>query len=106
MFERDYQAGLIKRIQQRFPGAVVLKNDTSYRQGIPDLTLLQGTSWAELETKRHRTARRQPNQEYYVDLLNRMSYAAFIDPENEEEVLDEIQFAFRVPGHTRLSKSK
>lgn len=103
MLERDYQAGLIKRIRAEFPGAVVLKNDTSYIQGIPDLTVLYGTHWAELEVKPHPRARRQPNQDYYVDTLNRMSYAALIYPENEHDILSEIQYAFQLPGHTRIS---
>lgn len=106
MLERDYQADLIKRIQTRFPGALVLKNDTSYLQGIPDLTVLHGTNWAELEVKPNPRARRQPNQEYYVDRLNRMSYAAFIYPENEDDILAEIQYAFQSPGFSRVSQPK
>jgi hypothetical protein len=91
MLEREYQAKLIKKIKRRFPGAVVLKNDTSYIQGIPDLSVLWQDRWGELEVKRSANEQPQPNQEYYVDMLNEMSFASFIYPENEEEVLHELQ---------------
>jgi hypothetical protein len=91
MLERDYQAALIKRIKRKFPGSVVLKNDTSYIQGIPDLTVLFNERWGVLEAKRSANEEPRPNQEYYVDLLDQMSFGSFIHPENEEEVLDELQ---------------
>ena len=78
-----------------FPGCVILKNDSNYLQGFPDLLVLYGDKWAALETKNDANARHQPNQEYYVDLLNSMSYSAFIFPENESEVLCEIQRTFQ-----------
>jgi hypothetical protein len=94
-FERDYQAALIDRISMRFPGCFVLKNDSQYLQGIPDLTVLHGGRWAALEVKRSENEPRQPNQQYYIDALNNMGgYAAFIYPENEAEVLDAVQRAF------------
>ena len=42
MLERDYQSHLIKRIKALLPGCVVLKNDSSYLQGIPDLVIFYG----------------------------------------------------------------
>ena len=98
MLERDYQAKLIKKIYSMFPEhTIVLKNDSSYIQGFPDLLILHEGKWAALETKKSRHAAHQPNQDYYVDLLGQMSYAAFIFPENEEEVLGEVQRALQ-PG--------
>lgn len=97
MQERDYQAKLIKRLHETFPGIVVFKNDPSYLQGIPDLTLLYSDCWAVLEVKKDRKAARRPNQAFYIDQLNKMSYAAFIYPENEEEIFDELQQTFQ-PG--------
>jgi hypothetical protein len=91
MLERQYQSELIKRIKRRFPGSVVLKNDPGYIQGIPDLTVLFNERWGVLEGKRSANEQPRPNQEYYVDLLDQMSFGAFIYPENEEEVLDELQ---------------
>ena len=92
--ERNYQAGLKKRILNRFPGSVILKTDPSQMQGIPDLLVLYKDRWALLEVKRDKKAKRQPNQETYVDQFNQMSFSAFIYPENEEEILDELQQSF------------
>lgn len=94
MLERDYQAKLIKRLVEIFPDCIVLKNDTSYLQGIPDLLILYNDRWAALEVKAYENADEQPNQQYYVDLMNSMSFAAFIYPENELEVLHALQQAF------------
>lgn len=94
--ERDFQARLIKNLRSLLPGVVILKNDSSYMQGMPDLTILYKDKWAVLEVKAKAGARHQPNQEYYVGLLNEMSYAAFVHPENEGEVLDAIQETFGV----------
>lgn len=103
--ERAYQSELIKRIKAAMPECIVMKTNPNYIQGIPDLILLYPGGWAALETKRSPTASRQPNQEYYVDLLHGMSYAAFIYPENEKEVLREIQFAYRRSGNARVPES-
>ena len=73
----------------------MLKNDSSYLQGVPDLLLLWNDRWATLEVKRSSVARQRPNQEYYVNMMNEMSFSRFIYPENKEEVLNEIQHAFR-----------
>lgn len=102
MSEGEYKSQLIKRIKQRFPGAVVLKLDPDYMQGIPDLLILWMDKWATLEVKAHATARVQPNQPYYVELMNTMSFSAFIYPSNEEQVLAELQLAFKSRGATRI----
>jgi hypothetical protein len=91
--ESSFQALLIKEIQDRFPGSIILKNDPTYIQGIPDLTILFGERWAALECKKSESASKQPNQEYYVNIMNKMSYSAFIFPENKNEVLNEMEQA-------------
>lgn len=98
MPENDYQAGLITRLYARFPGCQVLKNDPGYIQGIPDLTIFFGPCWATLEVKASATAAERPNQAYYVERMNDMSFSAFIYPENEEEVLVALQEAFSSRG--------
>lgn len=92
--ESAYQAKLIKKLELRFPGCVILKNDPNYQQGMLDLTILYEDMWATLEVKASVNSRSQPNQEYFVKQLNDMSFAAFIYPENEEEVLIALQEAF------------
>ena len=93
--ERDFQRKLIGAIYERFPGCFVMKNDPTYIQGIPDLVILYKHRWAALEVKKDAISAEprhlQPNQETYVALLNDMSYAAFVYPENVEEVLNDLQ---------------
>ena len=95
MLESQFQAKLIKELKKRFPGCIVMKSDSGYLQGIPDLLILYNDKWASLECKKSAGAKRQPNQEYYVGRMNEMSFSRFISPENEEEVLHELQQAFQ-----------
>ena len=90
--ESGFQDRLIADLKEMFPGCMVFKMDQI--QGIPDLLILYGKRWASLENKKSATAKRQPNQEYYVDLMNKMSFSRFICPENKEEVLSELQKVF------------
>lgn len=92
--ESKFQANLIKEIKERFDGCVVLKNDPSYLQGVPDLLVLYEDKWAALECKRSKTSSHRPNQDHYIQHMNEMSYAAFVYPENKEEVLNGLQQAF------------
>ena len=94
LLESKFQAELKKEIKQRLPGCIVIKQDASQIQGIPDLLILHKDRWAALEVKAHAKAHRQPNQEYYVDKLDGMSYAAFIHPGNKEDVLDALYRSF------------
>lgn len=93
MLESKFQARLIVRLREMFPGCVILKNDPSYLLGILDLSIFYGDRWAMLECKAELTSKLQPGQPYYLQLLNEMSYAAIICPENEEEILREVQQA-------------
>jgi hypothetical protein len=96
MHEREYQAKLIKKLRVLFPGCVVLKNDPEYLQGIPDLLVLHGGRWAMLEVKASERSPQQPNQDYYVRKLDGMSFARFIYPSIEKEVLDALREALSV----------
>lgn len=96
MLERDYQKLLIEKLGKMFPGCVILKNDPGYLQGVPDLVIFYGARYAFLEVKASETAKTRPNQPYYVDLFNQMSFASFIYPSNEEEVLDALYRAFQI----------
>jgi len=104
--ENKFQRELIKELKSRFKGCVVLKNDPSYIQGIPDLLILHNDKWAALECKRNKKASHQPNQDYYVKKLGKMAYANFITPENKEVVLNEIQRLFVPTRSTCISKRK
>lgn len=93
MRENEYQRELKKKIRKRLPEAIILKNDPNWIQGIPDLTILNGSKWASLEVKRSKYESHQPNQDHYVSKMNEMAYSAFVYPENEKEILDELQRA-------------
>ena len=94
MLESKFQSELIRDLKTLFPDALIFKNES--KQGMPDLTVLYKTHWALLECKKSRDAAHQPNQEYYVDRADEMSFGRFIFPENKQEVLDELQQAFGV----------
>ncbi len=91
--EAGYQAKLIKKLKQRFPGCRVVKNNPAHTQGIPDLLILIENQWAMLEIKVSETSPRQPNQEHYVQQFDNMGFASFISPESEDRVLDELAVA-------------
>ena len=94
MLENKFQAKLIKEIKGMFDDCIVMKNDSSYIQGIPDLLVLHKDKWASLECKKNAKAKKQPNQEYYVDKMDQMSFSRFISPENKDEVLEELHLYF------------
>jgi hypothetical protein len=94
MRESRYQHSISVRLERTFPGCVVIKGPSEHIQGIPDLLILYGDTWAALEVKRSASEPAQPNQVYYVNKFNEMSYASFIFPENEERVFDELSHAF------------
>lgn len=94
MLENKFQSKLIKELKKEFPGCMVLKNDPTYIQGVPDLLVLYKDKWCALEVKKSATAKHQPNQDYYVDKMNEMSHSAFIYPENKDQVLDNLRKAF------------
>lgn len=90
--ESGFQDKLRKKLEEMFPGCMIFKMDQI--QGIPDLLVLYKNKWASLECKKSAKAIRQPNQEYYVDRMNEMSFSSFIYPENREEVLSELRKTF------------
>lgn len=94
MRENKFQSDLKKELKSMFPGCIVTKLDSGDIQGIPDLLILYKNKWATLENKRNAKASKRPNQEYYVNKMNEMSFSRFIYPENKEEVLCELKNMF------------
>ena len=90
--ESGFQDKLRKELLELFPGSMIFKMDQV--QGIPDLLVLHKNKWATLENKKSAKAKRQPNQEYYVETMNEMSFSRFVYPENKNEVLDELKHFF------------
>lgn len=106
MLEGEYKTRLTKTIYDRFgeDQCFVVRLDANLRQGIPDMGLLfAGGMWALLEAKTSMRAKRQPNQSYYVELFDKLCFASFICPENEEAVLHELQQEYQNHWAARLS---
>lgn len=95
ILEKAFQSEVIKELKVRLPGCIVLKNDPTYKQGIPDLIVLWKDKWATLECKKDKKSRHQPNQDYYVDLMDKMSFSSFLYPENKQEILDDLEYFMR-----------
>ena len=106
MKESRFQSLLIKELKKVFTGCIILKTDPNYKQGIPDLLILYKDKWAALEVKRSSKAHHQPNQDYYISKMNDMSFARFISPENQEDILNEMDEAFKPRRKSRVSRRK
>ena len=104
MLESKFQRELIEELREMLPGALIYKNES--KQGLPDLTVLWNEHWALLECKKSADASHQPNQDFYVEHADSMSFSRFIYPENKQEVLDELQQAFRVGREACPSESE
>lgn len=94
MLENRFKTKLNNEIRELLPGCIILHMDPNEIQGIPDLLILYKNKWAALEGKKSASAPARPNQPYYVDLMDRMSFASFIYPENKDRVLDELYLHF------------
>lgn len=94
--EGKYKTALTGRIYKRFGRDVCEVLILDSRQGLPDrLVIFDGGFWAFLEAKISATAEIQPNQPYYVEKFGRMCFAAFIYPENEEAVLNDLETCYK-----------
>lgn len=91
--ESGFQDKLRDEIKELFPGCMIFKMDQI--QGIPDLLVLHKNKWASLENKKSANAKHQPNQDYYVDRMDAMSFSRFVYPENKDEVLNELKQHFK-----------
>jgi hypothetical protein len=93
--ESAIQASIIKELEHEYPGAVILKTDPSYIQGFPDLLFLQNSFWAALEVKRAKNSACQPNQKYWVNKLDLLSFSKFIYPSNLDRIFNELDAVIR-----------
>ena len=94
MLENRFKTKLVGELKRMFPGCIITHLDPNENQGWPDLLILYKDKWAALEGKKSEDEPTQPNQPYWVERMNDMSFAAFIYPENKEEVLYALQQAF------------
>lgn len=105
MNERQYQSKLIKKLERLYPDAFIMKNDPRDVQGLPDILILHQDRWGMLEVKLADKSAVQPNQAHYVDRFNEMSFASFINPENEEAVINDLQRSLGLRRKARVSQS-
>ena len=85
--ESIFQSGFVKTLRRDYPGAIVFKTDSQQTQGIPDILMLYGSHWFAFEMKKYKDASHRPNQDYYIKCFSKYTYAAFVYPENVDEVL-------------------
>lgn len=102
--ENKFKTDLIKELYQLFPGCIITHLDPNDIQGIPDLCIFYKNHWAVLEAKKSKDEPHRPNQDYYVEIMDHMSFASFIYPENKEDVLDDLQRSFETRRVTRISR--
>lgn len=88
--ESKYRKELEARISGALPGCLILRNNAKEIQGICDIVVFYGERYGFLEIKVSENAPVQPNQTYYVNWLDEMSFAAFIYPENEYQILSDL----------------
>lgn len=106
MQENTFKTNLIKELKIMFPGCFIYHLDPNEIQGSPDLLILYKDRWATLEVKITIDAAHQPNQDYYVNIMNDLSFSSFIFPENKEEVLNELYEAFKSSRSARFSRGQ
>ena len=71
--ETYFQNKILKpEIERRFQGCHIHKMEGE--QGMPDLLILYNKHWALLEAKRGENSEHQPNQDYWVDQFNQLSF--------------------------------
>jgi hypothetical protein len=92
--EAHFQNRILKpRLRRMFPGCTIQKF-SDFQQGYPDLIILWNCMWAVLEVKAAHNSPEQPNQRPWIEHFSQQTFAAFIYPENMEEVLDGLQRSF------------
>lgn len=97
MLESKFKTKLINEIGNKLKkDYYIFHLDPNELQGAPDLLILYEGKWAALEGKQDSGSSKRPNQEYYVNDMNRLSYASFISKDNKEEVLNGLYEAFGV----------
>lgn len=103
--ESNFKSKVVKDIRYNIlPGCILTMGNSASQQGIPDVFIVYYNKWAMLEFKRSPNEIHQPNQDYFVDMLNDWSFAAFIYPENAEEVLSELEQALSPRRKARISQ--
>jgi len=98
--EGKFKAKLIEKLEERYPDFIITKLEADLKNGIPDIVILGDKKrWATLEAKKNKEEVTKPRrnkkaQDYYVSKMGKMGYSSYVYPENEEEVLSELEDYF------------
>lgn len=92
-FKRRFKERLHTRMQELGVDIFIIDNKSNRRSTL-DTIVLGPQHWAALEFKRSKSASHRPNQDYYVDQWDQLGFASFVYPENEEEILNELEKLF------------
>lgn len=90
MLESKFKTRLRNRIEKEFPGAIVMHTNPVERRGAPDLVVLYKDKWVALEGKQESKSSHRPLQDYRVEEWNKLSFARFVEPSNEQDVIDDM----------------
>jgi len=94
MIEATFQSHFMSILERNYPAATVIKVDPTFRKSFPDVIMLgPGSFWGAFETKRAYGSPQQPNQSYYIDVMDAQCFGRFVQPENLEEVLRDLEQA-------------
>ena len=93
--ETKFKKMFKKKLKRLYPECIIVEADPTYFWSVPDVYFFLGSFWAALEFKRTEGSSRRPNQEYWVEVLDKMSFARFVYPGVEEEVLSELEAAIQ-----------
>jgi hypothetical protein len=89
MRESEFQTKVNRGLRAQYPDAHILKTDgpASGVQGFPDWAIvLPNATTVFYDAKVSANAKRQPNQDWYMDDLNSKGYLAmFVCPDNVDE---------------------
>lgn len=102
MLERTFKKRFREKLIAMKPDIEIFEPNPTQRRSSPDMLLFDGIPdeenpiqvWAALEFKASKNSSHRPNQDYRVSRLSKKGYASFVYPENEMEVLDELEKLF------------
>lgn len=97
MRESEFRTKFLHDFKKLSPDIIIEFANANRRNGIPDVIIFYKKKHARLETKKSKDASKRQLQEYYIEYFNKQGiYAAFLMPENKEEVFNELRRYFKV----------
>jgi hypothetical protein len=97
MSEATFRTKFLKDVKDLSPDIIIEFADPQRRNGIPDVIIFYKKKFARIETKRSKNASKRLHQQYYIDYFNSQGiYAAFLTPENKEEVFNALRRYFKI----------